>query len=359
LTTPGLGRELPWLKHYERTERLPAEVKTQEEEPQPETLPVVDFTGASEYIFGPQGVLRLVEPLDAWLPEARGSSARVYLGDEVLEQGITRQLAVKLMRMDKMEYALPLYREEVQVLALMDGVPGVVRMLETGFIHMNPPGLLPVDSDLAAVKALKGELYRIPPGEPKEFLSQLESRLQDGWTPFLGIEKREKENNLLLLCDAGMTHGHFLPVLDLLQMAIQVCDIIEAAHSQNIVYRDHKLLHYYWQEKTHGLDILDWNVARLHPDGLSDFEKNLDLVQFSARGLHHILTGRSAPGALPIGPTRPEEIEQAAKSYQTQWTYDDQRLSPHLRDIIEAALAGSYTQARALRDDLKGTFSTL
>jgi len=181
----------------------------------------------------------------------------------------------------------------------------------------------------------------------------------DGWTPYLGIDKREREENLLFLCDAGIRHGQFLPTVNLLQMAIQVCDILEAAHSRNVVYRDHKILHYYWQEKTNGIYIIDWNVARLHLDGLSDYERQMDLVQFGARGLHHILTGRAAPGALPLGPTQPEEIDHAAETYHAQWTYDDQRLSQRLRDIAEAVLAGKYLQASNLRDDLKGAFITL
>jgi serine/threonine protein kinase len=358
---PGLGQELPWLRRFERVERLPAEVKTAEDEPLPVAVPsAFDFSKAHEGIFGPQGgELRLVEPMDAWLPEARGSSARVYLGEERVAKDATRQLAVKLMRMDKVEYSLPLFREEVQVLSLMDGVPGVVRMLESGFIHLDFVGPLPLDSDLQAVRGMQGEFLRIRPDDPNQFLSQLDERVEGGWTPYLGIEKQEREDNLLFACDAGMTHGHFLPMVNLLQMVVQICEILQVAHSRNIVYRDHKLLHYYWQERSNGIFILDWNVARLHPEGLSDYEKQMDLVQFGARGLHHILTGRAAPGALPLGPTRPEEIEQAAKSYHTQWTYDDQRLSPRLRDIVEAVLSGTYTRVDALRDDLKGTFITL
>ena len=108
-----------------------------------------------------------------------------------------------------------------------------------------------------------------------------------------------------------------------------------------------------------GVFVIDWNVARLHPEGLSDYEKQMDLVQFGARALHHILTGRTAPGALPLGPTRPEEIEQAAKSYQAQWTYDDQRLPEDLRGILERVLAGEYNNASTLRDELKQSFLQL
>jgi hypothetical protein len=359
-SSPGAVRELPWLKRFERVERLPAEVKSLDVEPAAPDLPTSAITtGMRESVFGPEGELRLLEPLDAWLPEARGSSARVYLGEQSSENGSTRQFALKLMRTDKAEYAVPLFREEVQILALMSQIPGISRMLECGFIQMEPGGPLPTDADLPAIRALKGSLLRIGTDSSQYFLNLIDAHVKEGWTPYLALEKQEKEDNLLLRCDAGLTNGRYLPVINLLQMAVQICDILEAAHNLNIVYRDHKILHYYWQEKTNGIFIIDWNVARLHPEGLSDYEKQMDLVQFGARGLHHILTGRAAPGALPLGPTRPEEIEQAAKSYQTQWTYDDQRLPAGLRDIIEAVLAGKYTQASVLRNNLKEAYLTL
>jgi hypothetical protein len=105
--------------------------------------------------------------------------------------------------------------------------------------------------------------------------------------------------------------------------------------------------------------MIDWNVARYHPDGLTPTDIHMDIVQFGARGLHHILTGRTAPGALPLGPTRPEEIEQAAQSYETQWTYDDQRLSTGLKAVLERVLAGEYSSVPQLRDDLKKSMMQL
>ncbi|MBE0698500.1 MAG: hypothetical protein IH586_16405, partial [Anaerolineaceae bacterium] len=161
------------------------------------------------------------------------------------------------------------------------------------------------------------------------------------------------------LCDAGMTGGQYRPVAELLLMSIQICEIMDEAHRRNIVYRDHKILHYYWIEAARGIYTIDWNVAKLYPEGLSNYEKQMDMVQFGARALHHILTGRTAPGALPLGPTRPEEIEQAAKTYETQWTYDDQRLPEDVRGILERVLAGDYNNAVQLRDDLKQSFLNL
>ena len=161
------------------------------------------------------------------------------------------------------------------------------------------------------------------------------------------------------ICDAGYTRGRFLPVEESIRLALQICDILNFAHQRNIVYRDHKLLHYYWSEIYNGVFMIDWNVARFHPEGLSQEDIQFDLVQLGARALHHIITGRVAPGALADGPNRVEEIEAASNSYRPQWTYDDQRLPPTLKEILEKVLAAGYNRVTELRQDLHQVYLEL
>lgn len=299
----------------------------------------------------------LAEPLDTWAPEARGSSARVFLGFLRTPGGKLKQAAVKVMRRDRDEYALPLFSEEVQVLELMKDVPGVVNLLELGFIKLDRGYTLPPEEAQTSARGLRGEVHRFGVEKTDDFLAVINSRVDKGWLPYLALEKKNQEDNLMLLCDAGYTHGRFLPVLESLRIAIQICDILHEAHNRQIVYRDHKILHYYWQETHNGVFMIDWNVAKIHPQGLTAEEKQFDLVQFGARALHHMLTGRPAPGALPIGPTRPEEIESAAHTYKVNWTYDDQRLPYEMKDLLERVLAGEYLEASALRANLHNAFN--
>ncbi len=342
---PRLVEELPWLRRFERAEKLPGYVA-------PPSF--VGLPGVVKGKLGIEGDVVMLAPLDAWIPEARGSSARVYGGQIRDAQMNLTPAALKLMRMDKIDYALPLFREEVLVMNAMLGVAGVTPLFECGFLKLDGDSRYPTGEPGEALPA--GHVIRIAPNAYAEFNYQLEGRIADGWTPYLAEEQRDPSTNLLALCDASFTAGNFLPVEDLLQISIQIADLLTTAHERNVVYRDHKILHYYWLEEIRGIYSIDWNVARLHPEGLSDYEKQMDLVQFGARALHHILTGRTAPGALPLGPTRPEEIEQSAKEYQAQWTYDDQRLPESVRGLLERALAAEYTRAADLRDDLKQTF---
>jgi serine/threonine protein kinase len=193
----------------------------------------------------------------------------------------------------------------------------------------------------------------------QSFLASLEKQALQGWLPYLVLPERSPSQNLMVYCDSSYTRGQFLPLRECLLLAIQICDILQVAHDRNIVYRDHKILHYYWDPQAHGVVTIDWNIAKRYPQGLGNAEKQFDLVQFGARALHHILTGRSAPGALPLGPNRPEEIEQASHTYRVQWTYDDERLPNHVKEILAQALTEGYTQVRDLRRDLFEVFQQL
>jgi serine/threonine protein kinase len=263
------------------------------------------------------------------------------------------------MRMQYADYAMPLFHEEALILSQMADVPGITPMVECGFIKFDEGSVLPSDREHTSAEDLTGTILRLGTDEVESFLGLLEPKAAGGWVPYLVIEKIDQAYNLLHFCDAGTTRGRFWPLTDLLRMSVQICDIIEAAHLRNIVYRDHKILHYYWLEERNGVYMIDWNVARLHPEGLRDIEKQMDLTQFGARALHHILTGRTAPGALPMGPTRPEEIEAAAPTYTAQWTYDDRRLPQNLKDVIERVLAGEYISAKKLAEDLKRCYLEL
>jgi serine/threonine protein kinase len=358
---PEIVQELPWINRVGWTPPVPVAPIT--------AIPLArtsvpasngpTMTSALETRLGQEQGFMLAEPLDTWAPEARGSSARVFLGFLRTPDDRLKQAAVKVMRRDSIDYALPLFREEILILQQMKDVPGMTGALEMGFIKLDRGYDLPSEQTQGSARGLHGEVQRIGPDQTEEFLAELADKAARGWLPYLALEKRTAEENLMMLCDAGYTGGRFLSVAEGLRAIIQICEILQEAHTRQIVYRDHKILHYYWLEAYNGVFLIDWNVAKIHPDGLTAEEKQFDLVQFGARAMHHILTGRPAPGALPMGPTRPEEIEAAAHSYRVQWTYDDQRLPYQLKELLEQVLAGNYSDAATLKSDLVYAFEQL
>lgn len=359
---PELANDIPWLKRYESTRDTDRSGDTLERLDRAAGERQVDPTcaGVREGKLGIGEEISLAEPLDTWAPEARGSSARVFLGEVMdVTNDQVKQVAVKIMRMNLADYSLPLFREETIVLGILADVPGVVGFCEAGFIRLGKDMALPDDRHHASGRALAGQAVRFGPDQARTFLDDMDQRVADGWLPYLALPLHDQKDSLMALCDSGYTSGKFFPIKDSLRIAIQICDILQTAHIRNIVYRDHKILHYYWRHEDNGVYIIDWNVAKYIPEGPSESERQFDLVQFGARALHHILTGRVAPGALPLGPNRPEEIEQASRSYQAQWTYDDRRLPRGVRAIIEQVLCGGYILPEVLREDLRQSYDHL
>lgn len=358
---PDLANDMPWLDILEPRKYVPSQparlINMERESAAPGYEPLL--FGMKEGGLGPEQDFLMGDSLDTWAPEARGSSARAFTGFLRTTNNQLKLVAVKIMRGDRRDYALPLFREEAQVLSVMRDVSGVIPMLECGFIRLDAEMQLPPDTKSASARGLTGSIQRYGPDQVQVFLSNLETQAQLGMLPYIITPKLDNDDNLMWLCDIGYTRGSFLPIEEDLRLAVQICEILMTAHERNVVYRDHKLLHYYWQELYNGVFTIDWNVARYHPQGLSRAEIQADLVQLGARCLHHIFTGRVAPGALADGPTRPDEIESAAQSYRTQWTYDDQRLPPDLKNILEELLAGNYTRASRLRDDLIQVYQRL
>jgi hypothetical protein len=352
---PDILSDIPWLNEHRSREilSLPSTriLKLERDELAPRLVDTL--SGVVEGRLGPEQDLHLGEPLDTWAPEARGSSARVYSGYLRAQNGTSQTYAVKIMRPKYIDYSLPLFREEAHILTLIRDVPGITPMVECGYLHLKEEGRDLINDERAtSASALRGKVVRYSPEEVQNFLASMERYLADGWLPYLALVKRDQNHNLMTYCDAGYTHGSFLPLRECLLLGVQICDILQVIHDRSIVYRDHKILHYYWEPETHGVAMIDWNIAKRQPEGLSEAERQFDVVQFTARALHHIMTGRPAPGALPLGPNRPEEIESAQLQYTVNWTYDDERLPNRVKEIIESALTQGYTYVRDLRRDL-------
>jgi hypothetical protein len=326
--------------------------------------------------FGPEKSMKLSEPLDTWLsaglrdfavPEAAGSSARVFRLDYAPLAGDYADFPViKVMRPDKQQYALPLFRNEVRILDLMKDVPGVTPMLSLGFLQVSggtwPGEIPPLSTSLkarASAVSLEGVADFYALDEIEQFLADLETRVADGWLAFI-ILPRRWEDNLYLCCDAGYTRGEFqrtFPVTQALKAGIQICHIIQAAHEREIVYLDHKVLHYFWNEPRQQVFVLDWNIGRQITNGNNPEVYEFDLLQFCARALHHLMTGRQAPGSVNVGPNKPEDIQNAPAIYESVWTYDDhKRLTEKEMDLLGKALQGDYKNAGELAHHLQAVY---
>jgi len=322
---------------------------------------------------------RLAEPLDTWVPVAIGSSARVFTGYLRNNNGKLKQYAIKIMRPDKPDYAEALFEEEIRILQVMDGIPGITPLIECGFISLEedpelPPEISPGEPEPERANAfhLKGKAQRFDLQDLDQYLEEFPQRVDtlrnnDGdnkWIPYIALERRKYpgsiEHSLLNLFDLGYTKGKPRSVCDGLQMMLQICDILVEAHSRNIWYHDHKILHYIWNFNREQIFMIDWNISHLEPNELTGDQIRTDLVQFGVRGLYHVFTGRELPGALPTGPTQKEQLDEAPSEYEVKWNDEaDERLHPRLKEIITTTLAGGYEDICVLRDDLQEHYDYL
>jgi len=327
-------------------------------------------------MFGPDQPMTLDEPLDTWLtaglrdfavPEAAGSSARVFTLDfPPLTGDYANYPAIKVMRPDKIAYAQPLFINEVRILNKLRDIPGVSPLLGMGYLKVHeeswPDEIPPMTTsqvNQASAKSLAGEAVLYLADEVDPFLNEMEARLGDHWLAYL-ILPRRWEDNLYLRCDSGYTRGEFhrsFSVAEALRAGAQICKILQAAHEENIVYLDHKALHYYWNQPREQVMVLDWNIGREVTNGDSQEIFAFDILQFSARALHHLMTERQAPGSVQVGPNKPEEIQNSPHQYEPIWTYDDQkRLTQKEMDVLGSAIQGGYQTAADLADDLMGLY---
>ncbi len=323
--------------------------------------------------FGPDKTIKLTEPLDTWLsaglrdfavPEALGSSARVFsLIYPELAGDYANHPAIKVMRPDKINYALPLFKNEIQILDRMKDTPGVTPLIGLAFIKTEsgewPDEIAPLTKSLeekSSAVNISGVMDLFSADEVQAFLDELDVRASEGWLASI-ILPRRWEDNLYLRCDSGYTRGEFhrsFPVLTALEASFQISKILEAAHEKNIVFLDHKVLHYYWNEPRNQVIALDWNIGRMITNGNTEEMFEFDVLQFAARALHHLLTGRQAPGSVKVGPNRPEDIQNAPHQYEPVWTYDDhKRLSDQELEVLGRAIKGEYKTAADLSIDLQ------
>ena len=327
--------------------------------------------------FGPNENMTFTEPLDTWLsaglrdfavPEAVGSSARVFSLDYPPLNGDYANFSVaKVMRPDKTRYALPLFENEIRILNIMQDAPGVTPLVGLAYLKVTegswPAEISPLTTSLveeASATHVTGTADLYQPDEAEAYLSELADRVAEGWLAAILLPRRW-EDNLYLRCDAGYTRGEFhrsFPVVRALQAAKQIADIMAAAHERQVIYLDHKVLHYYWNDPRQQVFVLDWNIGRLITNGNAEEVYAFDVLQYSARALHHLLTGRQAPGSVNVGPNRPEDIQNAPEKYEPVWTYDDQkRLTQDELDVLSQAIQGQYTTAAGLAQDLQSLYN--
>lgn len=296
----------------------------------------------------------LGKSLDTWKGAAIGSSARVYECYYHNHDNKVERYAFKVMRSDVIDYATPLFREEAKILSLLTDVQGVMKVKEIGFILFDEGCELPSDETDSTALHMTGDLIQMDITEEPDFSEIFSEKINKGWLPYFILEIFPHKDNLYCQCDN--TFHHYNPEKNQLNMEnrvlalSQICEILSTAHKNNIVYRDHKIIHYYWRFYLEQVVVIDWNVGKYYEDMLPEEEIKKDLILFAVFTAFWVLSGINYPNAAQFL-TSPDEIVHAAHSYK-----EDNKVLSDLdivfREPIGKAMAGKYTDASKLGQDL-------
>ncbi|MDQ7034057.1 MAG: hypothetical protein Q9P01_04260 [Anaerolineae bacterium] len=142
--------------------------------------------------------------------------------------------------------------------------------------------------------------------------------------------------------------GERLPELELLVIIDQLLDLLQAAHSKDIIYNDVDAKHLFWKRDDYQLKVIDWGNAvflegdEVTPQGIS---RQTDVYQVGEL-LYFIVTGGR----------RAEVPRNAPDDFIIDFGDDSRRVHSRLQEIISKALHPStrhrYTSITALRAEL-------
>lgn len=124
-------------------------------------------------------------------------------------------------------------------------------------------------------------------------------------------------------------HETRLPELEMLVIVDSLLDLLQTAHSRDIVYNDVDAKHLFWDRDTYKLKVIDWGNAvflegdEMTPQGIS---RQSDVFQVGEL-LYFIVTGGG----------RADTPRDAGEDFLLDFGRDNERLSPRLKTIISKA----------------------
>ncbi len=120
-----------------------------------------------------------------------------------------------------------------------------------------------------------------------------------------------------------------MPELEMLIIMDQLLDLLQTAHSRDIVYNDVDAKHLFWERDAYKLKVIDWGNAvflegdEMTPQGIS---RQSDIMQVGEL-LYFIVTGGG----------RADVPRDAGEDFLLDFGRDSERLSPRLKAVISKA----------------------
>lgn len=287
-------------------------------------------------------IYHLENYIDTFAP---GHYARVL---DALDFRTGQSVAFKVMRSEhltpdgEMRWEFRAFGNEAQILSKLADSPHVVRLLDCGFVLSAQEA--PLDAEIVSLGR-----------DTEAFIRALPEQARAGWRPYLALENLPRTDNLFYLMrpTQGSTRRR-LPSEEGITLALQFTNLLRLAHSQKIVYLDHKLEHIYWDGST--LRVIDFNSSQQLTGSPATMAQEFakDVHNMCVGVLYPIFTGMS-PRKTSLIP-QPGNVEAAENRYQDIHDLDfmmEPTLSPALQELLQRAAAMQIPSLDAFTEGLQ------
>lgn len=275
------------------------------------------------------------EYIDTFAP---GHYARVLAAQDRRRD---ERIALKVLRPEHLEadggmrWEYRAFASEVDLLQALKQSPHVVPFYDCGFIESTDEA--PTTGEIVSFKT-----------DVAAFTGALSDFAQRGWRPYLTMQFLPRTDNLFYLMRPSQSGTRRrLPTEEGLSLALQFANVLALAHSQHIVYLDHKLEHVYWDGNT--LRIIDFNSSRRLLGNTNESNEYIkDIHNLCVGVLYPVFTGmspqkttlRPQPGGQETVDSRYDDIDQL-----------DFVMEPLLSDAVAALLQRGASQQIATVQD--------
>lgn len=264
---------------------------------------------------------------------ALGHYARVVSAHDLRTN---RPVAFKVMRPEHVvtdgepKWEFKAFHNEADLLQRLSASPSVIRLIDSGYLesqHEVPEG--------AAAASFGTNI--------KEFAAAAKDYAEKGWRPYLALEELPRHHNLLYVMKPNQPGTRWrLPTEEGIALAMQFGQFLQVAHSNKVVYLDHKLEHVYWDGAR--LQVIDFNSSRLLNGSANDSQQfRTDIHNFCVGILYPLFTGISAvTGALRATPSSMAEVEARYKDVMALDFGVEPSLSPAVQEVIQRGASMEY-----------------
>lgn len=273
---------------------------------------------------------------------ALGHYARVF---DATDQRTGKVIAFKVLRPEhlvhngEIRWEYRAFPSEADLLTAMSDSPHVVRLQDCGYVSTRED--VPTSGEIVSYGT-----------DIDQFRDAMTEHAEKDWRPYLALENLPRTNNLLYLMKPSQQSTRWrLPSEEGLALALQFGQMLKIAHSNGIIYLDHKLEHVYWDGAK--LCVIDFNSSR-------QLENRNGDAQFFRMDIHNLCVGILYPLFTGLSPQKttlrpqPSDMNEVEKRYQDIQTLDfgvEPGLSVALQEFLQR---GASMRIESIEDYFDG-----